>query len=351
MEYSKRLGAITDAQFQAALTHFQLGKFVRAEPIPFGLFGQNVFLTSTAGEFVLRGCPHFAWQFPNERYFARALHERTAAPAPWPYLIDESPTIFGWSYALMPQMPGINAVDPAIRASLTKDDRIAMARAMARNLAEMQRLTAPIAGRIDLAAETVKPFVLAEELAWPFLFLGDATGSPIISHAERVEVVIRNLLRRARGTNNRTTVADVEWVEGVLRIAHDALRVEFTPCFVMQDYKEGNVVFDKSSGRWSVSGVFDLMESHFGDGESDLSRTVATYIEEHPSLARQFVREYLTLRPPRDGFAERFSAYMMLERIIIWEYIQRHEPEVAARMGSLRDWTEKYVGAWPGLSA
>jgi aminoglycoside phosphotransferase (APT) family kinase protein len=350
MEYSKRLGAITDAQFQAALSHFELGEFVRAAPIPFGLFGQNVFLTSTAGEFVLRGCPHLPWQFPSERYFARALHERTAAPAPWPYLVDESPTIFGWSYALMPRMPGVNAADPAIRVRLTKDDRIAMVRAMAQNLAEMQRLTAPIAGRIDLASETVKPFVLAEESVWPFPFLADAAGSPILSYAERVEVVIRSLLKRARGTNNRTTLADVEWVEDVLRFSHDALRVEFTPCFVMEDYKEGNVVFDDSSGRWCVSGVFDLMESHFGDGESDLSRTVATYIDEDADLARKFVREYRTLRPPRDGFAERFSAYMMLERLIIWEYVQRHEPDVAARMRSLRDWAERYVGALPALS-
>ena len=318
MEYSRRLGAITDAQFQAALAHFGLGEFVRAAPIPFGLFGQNVFLTSTAGEFVLRGCPHFPWQFLNERYFAHALHERTAAPAPWPYLVDESTAIFGWSYALMPRMPGINAADPAIRARLSKDDRAAMARAMAQNLAEMQRLTAPTAGRIDLATETVKPFVLAEELAWPFPFRDDAKDSPILSHAERVEVVIRSLLKRARNTNDRTTVADVEWVEGVLRFAYDALRVQFTPCFVMEDYKEANVVFYNSSGRWRVSGVFDLMESYFGDGESDLSRAVATYIYEDPDLAREFVREYRTLCPPRDGFAERFSAYMMLERLIIW---------------------------------
>ena len=351
MEYSKRLGAITDAQFQAALAHFKLGKFVRAAPIPFGLFGQNVFVTSTAGEFVLRGCPHLPWQFPNERYFAHELHERTTAPAPWPYLIDESPAIFGWSYALMPRMPGINAADPEIRARLTKDDRIAMARAMAQNLSEMQKLTAPIAGRIELATGTVKPFVLAEELAWPFAFVGDATESPTISYAERVEVVIRSLLMRARGTNNRTTLADVEWVESVLRLAHDALRVEFTPCFVMEDYKEGNVVFDDSSGRRRVSGVFDLMESHFGDGESDLSRTVATYVDEDVSLAREFVHEYLTLRPPRDGFAERFRAYMMLERLMIWEYVQRHEPRIAAKMGSLRHWAERYVAAWPELSA
>jgi hygromycin-B 7''-O-kinase len=60
-EYSKRLGAISPAQFRAALERLGLGDFVRAEAVPFGLFGQNVFVGSTQGEFVLRGVPHYAW--------------------------------------------------------------------------------------------------------------------------------------------------------------------------------------------------------------------------------------------------------------------------------------------------
>ena len=63
-EYSKHLGLLSPDQFQAALNRFGLGNFLHAEPIPFGLFGQNVFLTSIVGEFVLRGRPHFPWQFP-----------------------------------------------------------------------------------------------------------------------------------------------------------------------------------------------------------------------------------------------------------------------------------------------
>ena len=66
MNYSRRLGEISPHQFQKALDHFDLGMFVQAEPIPFGLFGQNVFVSSTKGEFVLRGNPHFSWQFPTE---------------------------------------------------------------------------------------------------------------------------------------------------------------------------------------------------------------------------------------------------------------------------------------------
>src|ERR1700730_7093772 len=132
---SKRLGPLRTEQFDAALARFDLGKFIRAELIPFGLFGQNVFVTSTAGEFVLRGSPHFEWQFPTERYFVDLLHEKTAVPVPSPYLIDESPEIFGWSYVLMPRMPGIQVDDPKVKGLLSRADRRQMAHAMGETLA------------------------------------------------------------------------------------------------------------------------------------------------------------------------------------------------------------------------
>ena len=50
--YSQHLGAISDEHFQAALDRFELGRFIQAEPIPFGNFGQNVFVSSTGGEYV-----------------------------------------------------------------------------------------------------------------------------------------------------------------------------------------------------------------------------------------------------------------------------------------------------------
>src|SRR5437588_5404134 len=103
--YSQRLGVIADDQFQAALDHFKLGTFIKAELIPFGNFGQNVFVTSSQGEFVLRGRPHFWWQFPTEEFYVRQLHERKQVPVPWPYRIDPAPDIFGWSYVIMPRLP------------------------------------------------------------------------------------------------------------------------------------------------------------------------------------------------------------------------------------------------------
>lgn len=97
VEYSKKLGTITNEQFQKALDKFNLGKFIKAEPISSGNFGQNIFLTTTSGEYVFRGKPHYPWQFPSEQFMAKLLHDKTKTPIPYPYLVDEQTDIFGWS--------------------------------------------------------------------------------------------------------------------------------------------------------------------------------------------------------------------------------------------------------------
>jgi len=121
-EYSKRVGQISPEQFQAALTRLHSGDYIRAELIPFGLFGQNVFLTSTLGEFVFRGAPHYPWQFPTEQFIVDQLHEQTCAPVPHPYLLEPSSDIFGWSFVIMPRMPGLQLQDKAVASQLTFSD-------------------------------------------------------------------------------------------------------------------------------------------------------------------------------------------------------------------------------------
>ena len=322
--YSARLGAISAEQFQLALDRFGLGEFVSAEPIVAGNFGQNVYLTSTGGAYVLRGAPFGPYQFPQERYFTDQLHANTGAPVPWPYRLDPATDIFGWSYVIMPRMPGIHSHDVHERERLSADDRLAIARAMGETLAEMQRLTWSDAGRYDAATQWVRSFDAA--------------------FADWVIAMIHDCVAEAARQSDATTEQDRRWVDSVIAQNRSALEVPFVPSFVMGDYKEDNAVVERVGDTWRVGGVFDYQDAYFGDGEVDLARPVAMYFEDDRSLtlARGFVRSYAECRDLRPGFAERFEVYSLLERVLCWQFGQRHgvwwEPSL-----SLREWAEPYV--------
>lgn len=329
-EYSKRLGVISDDQLQRALDRFDLGRFISAAPITGGLFGQNLFLTSDRGEYVLRGCPHYDWQFPKERFFADLLHEHTAAPTPWPYMLDPNDDIFGWSYLVMPRLPGLQIGDPTVGKALSAEDQRGIARALGETLAELHCLTWTHCGEYDLTSDTIQPLS--------------------VDYAEWVVARIREELALAACHSDRTTPEDIAWVEGLVAQGRDALAVPFQPGFVMRDFRDGNTTAQCQDGVWRISGVFDLMECYMGDGEADLVRMSAVYIESEPkpALAAIFVGAYADARaahgrPTWPGFAERWSLHMLLDRLIVWEYGQRTGPAWWEPTLSLREWAEPFT--------
>ena len=326
-EYSKRLGVIEPAQFQAALDRFDLGTFIAAAPIPFGLFGQNVFVTSTRGEWVLRGCPHYDWQFPTEQFFAQLIHERARVAVPYPYLLDPAADIFGWSYVWMPRMPGVQLADEKLVAQLSSEDRFGLARAMARTLAELHTIQAEEAGSYEYQSQTIRPFAK--------------------NYREMILESIRDLLAESQSYNKHTTVSDIAWVEQVIRTNQEAMYQPWKVSLVVHDFKEGNMVAQKQQGEWQISGLFDLMEAHFGDGESDLVRQVGHYLRTAPTYAGEFVREYLRQRPVASGFVERQELYMLYDSLIIWSYFQRTEGGLSENKEfSLEEWASPFVGYW-----
>lgn len=329
-EYSKRLGNISDKQLQRALRHFDLGTFLSAEPIPFGLFGQNLFVTSSSGEFVLRGVPHYDWQFPTEKFFIEQLHARTRVPVPYPYLLNPSTEIFGWSFVIMPKMPGLQLADAQVVAHLPMDERRCVAQALAAMLIEIQTLTWTHSGRYNIATQMIEQ-MLQDYRSW------------IVQR-------IREQLAQAQSYNANTTVSDVVWVENIIERTAHACLTPYQPCLVLEDYKEPNVVVRQEETGWQVSGVFDFMTAHFGDGEADLARQVGTYLREIPELADEFVQFYLDQKVVQPGFGERQQLYMLYDSLLIWSFWQGHAGGLPEdKTLSLEEWAGPFVEYWEQL--
>lgn len=323
--YAPRLGRITAAQFQSALDHFALGRFVRGEPDRFGNLGQILFLTSSTGEYFLRDAPHDPAEFREQRFFLQLLHERTAVPVAWPYLLDPGTEIFGWRYVIMPRLPGVPLADPQVFASLAPDDRRGIARALGETLAAMQALTWPVAGTYDRVGGTVQPF---------------AEG-----YAVWVLARVRRLLAQARAqTPQLVTEEDVAWVEALIDRGRAALQASFVPRFMMWDYQEHNVLAERTASGWRISGVVDI-DGYFGDGEAALSRQLAMFLEREPIVARANSRAYLAAWPPRPGFAARSPLSMIDERLAIWEWAQRERRRWWDPGLSLRQWLEPFTAS------
>jgi aminoglycoside phosphotransferase (APT) family kinase protein len=296
------VGVLTHEQLQAALDRFDLGELRGAEPAPSGLFGQNVMLASSTGEWVLRGAPWPEWQLRLERYVAEIIHTRTAVPAPWPYLIEEGTDIFGWPFAMMPRLGGETVIS---EQHLSPADRIPMARAMGEGLAALHAAPFDTVAKYDPVTGCFAP-----------------VGEP---YNDWFRTYTRDWLSRCREASAATTDADVEWIETIVAEARDALAVPFVPSLVHHDYKEINLVFLREpGGAWRVNGIFDLMECYAAEGEYDLARTFTGHVVPRPEIAFTFLDAYANVRGLRPGFIERFRLYLLVDRLIIWEYGQRN---------------------------
>ena len=97
--------------------------------------GQSILLTTTTGEFVLRGNPTVEHQLHKERAVAAAIHDRTSLAVPWPYLVDDDTDLFGWSYTVMPLLPGSSGA--ALWDSADDEGRLALAAAHGHALARL----------------------------------------------------------------------------------------------------------------------------------------------------------------------------------------------------------------------
>jgi aminoglycoside phosphotransferase (APT) family kinase protein len=325
-EYSSRLGLLSGAQLQAALDRFDLGRLRDASPAKGGFSGQNVFLTATSGEYVLRGAPHSNFQFAKERFFARLIEEESVVPAPWPYLVEPATDLFGWSYAIMPRLPGLQIAE---LEALPEEERQRAAYALGVGLAELHAITRPERAEYDLSGDGLKPRRDPQDELTMWSWWGfEQSAEDLIAKCVTAEIVLSE---------------DAAWARRIIGDNAEALKVPFTPVFVHHDYKEANTVMLRDGERWRLGGVFDLIEAYFGDPEEDFAKPVMTYGPRNLERAREFIRGYVSLREPRSGFKERFRLYMLRDCLLIWEF--GHEPTQGWFSGaSFRKWAEPFVG-------
>lgn len=301
--YSARLGEIRDGQLQGALDRWGLGRLIAAEPAPFGLFGQNIFLSTSKGQYVLRGAQHGDWQFAKEVFFARLLAKGTDVPIPWPQWLETSPDLFGWPYIVMPRLTGLGLEDAAVASALSPRDEAQVARAMGRCLARLQTLTWDTAGDFNLATGGIRPF----------------RGG----HAAHLIGEVRRLAKEAQGSG-ALAAEDQAWIDGVLDRAA-AVRGEGPTVYLHNDFSLNNCLVAPRAGDWTVTGVVDLMTSCFGAGEADLCRQAASYLQRDPALAETFIEAYQEAGGGSGGAQARMPLYVVYERLLIWTYFTRPE--------------------------
>jgi aminoglycoside phosphotransferase (APT) family kinase protein len=295
--YSERLGLLEPDQLQQAADRFELGEVRDAYAPAGGLFGQNVVLETSGGRFVLRGNPHGHVQLTKERRVARLIDERSSLPAPWPYQVCDEAEPFGWTYAVMPCLPGTSGTElwPALDAG----GRIAVAAATGEALVRLHEATSEFFGPYD---GQLDDFIEMEDFGDWFL--------------HRLE----HWRGACRAINALSTEAEL-YIDELLDDCADALDEPFTPVLVHHDFKFQNLNFEPADGGYASSGVFDLSEAYLADGEEDLVRML--YMVETDDERQAFMDAYTGRRPLRDGASDRLALYALNDWLVIWEYGRR----------------------------
>jgi aminoglycoside phosphotransferase (APT) family kinase protein len=159
---------------------------------------------------------------------------------------------------------------------------------------------------------------------------------------------IRTKLAKSLGYNDHTTESDVRWIESIIAEAAPVFDLPFRPRVVHADFGEHNVVMLREGG-WQVSGVFDWMTAHVGDGAADLSLPVTMYLGRDSTLADAFVGECLGHKPLPFGFVQLQRLYMLSLKLSFWEYWQREKgrlPEDESGVLLFEQWAGPSVAYW-----
>jgi len=319
---SNKLGAITNRQLQLMLDRFSLGTLISSEKTAFGVMGQTMNVSSSTGDYILKGNPLFPGQFLEEKFFVDYLHQHTTLKVPSPYLIDEAEDIFGWNYSIMPRLPGTHMNTPDIQLILTTEDKEQLAELIANTLVELHRWKVAQFGEFDPLTHTVRPFE-GSYRTWLYstirYWINDATKYSII------------------------TTHDLTWVEHLLQSSQDVFDDLDSPTFVMGDFKPENFLVHKNNDEWTISGIFDFTTSYFGDGIADLLKITTMYLANgEEDLARKFLSSYFNSMEYQ-GFKDRFRVHMLHMCALVWGCAKATQQVTWDEELSFAEWAKRFT--------
>jgi aminoglycoside phosphotransferase (APT) family kinase protein len=296
------LGELRDDQLQAAADRFGLGRVRVATALTDGLFGKNVRLDTDTGTWVLRGDPWPAGvdhQYRRERCFALAIHERSSVPAPWPYHVESTAGILPWPFAVMPYLDGR---DHFAAEAKTPAARIEVARGLGRAAAALGQVTWPACGEWLPDGDGVVAFA----------------GTPAEWLCARTNAMVLRTARTSEPLDLRSQGVVDEHLAGAAASLERA-GADFQPALVHHDFKTGNTAMRRNAdGTYDVTGVFDLQECYVGDPIEDLARPLCDVNRYGPEVGAAFLLAYGAPIP-----VERLRAYVVFDRLVLWEYGRR----------------------------
>ncbi|PQP83655.1 phosphotransferase [Paenibacillus sp. PCH8] len=328
---SNQLGDVAASALQEALNEFHLGTLEDYQRTNKGVMGQTLLIRSSHGEYILKGNPIYPGQLEEEKFFVEQLAKHTSIPVPDPYWLHKDTALLGWSYAIMPRLPGDHLYDPSFQSSLTSQDQEEIACMLAHALADLHRWKVPDTGEYDSVAKQIVSFA-GNYLDWLY-----GTIRHWLHDAEQYSVI---------------TDEDIHWVDEQLKQAEPAFQSKVVPGFVMGDFKVENVLIQKGdspSSRWQISGLFDFTTSYFGDGTADLTKMSARYIREgQPDLAAQFLRCYRDLVCAADvekyqHFRAHLRVHLLYQRILWWGEAKATGQVTWAAELPFAQWAEQYM--------
>ena len=295
-----RITNVQQNTIQEMLSRWGLGALHSYKPTEHGVMKQTLFIHTSTGDYVFKGNPLYPGQWKEEQFMIQQLKQHTKAPVPVPYIIDSAEDLFGYSYVIMPLLPGVHYHDLDKLALSEEEDQVILSK-LAAALLELHTWRTKEAGEYDPETEDLRPFhqglysFSKEQILY---WLEDAKKySPIED-------------------------ADMDWVHEKISAAESSFCDIEMYSFVMGDYKSENILIQQNASEWEVSGIIDFTTAYFGDPLADVVKFTNQLLwKGQQKRAGFFLSSYLQnvdLPSSPNDISSRLSIHFLYSLVLKW---------------------------------